>query len=242
MIPYMPQKVGERRAWVLWWYSNVTAVKEKKMVKCCEIVGLVVSYRHASAELFVLFVLFCFNHTVFTLLRVWQPLSPLRLRAGRLHGGAPLLLPFVPFWQKKESIQKWQIYNTKGKGWNQGGPTGPYSSARCPPDLAPLLVLGGNFPTSVAARKSITAWSHFSMESSSETFTCRHLPALHPVAFRTSFQSVICWSFYWLQWRKRFSHVWAVRLPPQHHQHSSLSRCPNRFRYVPTGACLDFSR
>jgi len=53
---------------------------------------------------------FCFNHTVFTLLRVWQPLSPLRLRAGRLDGGAPLLLPVVPFWQKKESIQKWQIY------------------------------------------------------------------------------------------------------------------------------------
>jgi hypothetical protein len=43
--------------------------------------------------------------------------------------------------------------------------------------------LGGNFPTSVAARKSITALSHFSMESSSETCTCRHRPALHPVAF-----------------------------------------------------------
>jgi hypothetical protein len=41
-------------------------------------------------------IVFCFNHTVFTLLRVWQPLTPLRLRAGRLDGGAPLLLLVVP--------------------------------------------------------------------------------------------------------------------------------------------------
>ena len=102
-----------------------------------------------------------------------------------------------------------------------------YSSAR----------LGGNFPISVAIRKSITALSHFSMESSSETCTCWHLPALHPVAFPTSFQSVFCWSFHRLQWRKRCSRVWATVLPPPpHHQHLSLSRCPNRFRYVPTGA------
>src|SRR5258705_7816036 len=64
-----------------------------------------------------------------------------------------------------------------------------------PPALTPPPVLGGNFPTSVATRKPITALSHFSMESSSETCTCRHLPALHPVAFPTSFQSVFCWSF-----------------------------------------------
>jgi hypothetical protein len=43
--------------------------------------------------------LFCFNHTVFTLLRVWQPLNPLRLRAGRLDGGTPVLLPVVPYQQ-----------------------------------------------------------------------------------------------------------------------------------------------
>jgi len=67
--------------------------------------------------------------------------------------------------------------------------------------------LGGNFPISVAIRKSITALSHFSMESSSETCTCRHLPALHPVAFPTSFQSVFCWSLHRLQWRKRCSRV-----------------------------------
>jgi hypothetical protein len=35
------------------------------------------------------FLFFCFNHTVFTLLRVWQTPKPLRLRAGRLDGGAP---------------------------------------------------------------------------------------------------------------------------------------------------------
>jgi hypothetical protein len=82
---------------------------------------------------------------------------------------------------------------------------------------------------SVAARKSITALSHFFMESSSETCTCRHLPALHPVAFPTSFQSVFCWSFHRLQWRKRCSRVWAVLPPPPHHQHLSSPRCPNRF-------------
>jgi len=112
----------------------------------------------------------------------------------------------------------------------KGQAAGSYSSAR----------LGGNFPTSVAARKSITALSHFSMESSSETCAWRHLPALHPVAFPTSFQSVFCWSFHRLQWRKRCSRVWAVILPPPlHHQHLSSSRCPNRFKYVPTGACPD---
>jgi hypothetical protein len=121
-------------------------------------------------------------------------------------------------------------------------PAGPYSSTRCPPPLAPPPVLGGNFSTLVAARKSITALSHFSIESSSETCTCWHLPALHPVAFPISVQSVFCWSFHRLQWRKRCSHVWAVLLPPPHHQHLSSSRCPNRFRYVPTGVCSEFSR
>ena len=52
------------------------------------------------------------------------------------------------------------------------------------------------------------------MESSSETCTCRHRPALHPVAFPTSFQSIFCWSFHRLQWRKRCSRVWATDLPP----------------------------
>src|ERR1700687_1539175 len=78
-------------------------------------------------------------------------------------------------------------------------PAGPHSSTR----------LGGNFPTSVAARKSITAWSHFSMENSSETCTCLHLPAFQPVAFPTAFQSALCWVFHRLQWRKRCSRIWA---------------------------------
>jgi hypothetical protein len=61
--------------------------------------------------------------------------------------------------------------------------------------------------------------------------------------FPTSFQSVFCWSLHRLQWRKRCSRVWATVLPPpQHHQQLSLSQCLNRFRYVPTGACPDFSR
>jgi len=47
--------------------------------------------------------LFCFNHTVFTLTRVWQDLNdPLRLRARRLDGGASPLLPFVP-------TDKWNV-------------------------------------------------------------------------------------------------------------------------------------
>ena len=122
-------------------------------------------------------------------------------------------------------------------------PNSIYSSAvRCPPALAPPLVLGGNFPTSVAARKSITAWSHFSMESSSVTFTCRHLPALHPVAFPTSFQSVFCWSFHRLEWHKRSSHGWAVPLLLPHQQHLSTFCCPICCRYVATAACPGFSR
>jgi len=69
----------------------------------------------------------------------------------------------------------------------------PYSCPRS------SVCLGGNFPTSVAARKSITAWSHFSMENSSQICTCWHLPAVQPVAFPTVFQSVFCRPFHWLR-------------------------------------------
>jgi hypothetical protein len=57
--------------------------------------------------------LFWFNHTVFTLLRVGQLLSPVLLRAGRLDGGSPLLLPVVPFWQKTASKRGRYIVQTK---------------------------------------------------------------------------------------------------------------------------------
>jgi hypothetical protein len=120
-------------------------------------------------------------------------------------------------------------------------PAGSYSfSVHCAPTLSPLLVLRTNFPTSMAARKSITAWSHFSMESSSETVTCQHLPALHPIAFLARFQSVFFCSIHRLQWRRRCSRVWAVLLRPPHHQNWSASRGLNSFRYVPTGPCPDF--
>jgi len=106
---------------------------------------------------------------------------------------------------------------------------------RRPPHLSqPLRLLhtaihlGGNFSTSVAARKFNTAWSHSSLESSSETCTCRHLPAFQPVTFPTAFQSAFCWSLHRLQWRKRCSRVWAA--VPLRHQHLSSSRWPNRFR------------
>jgi len=98
--------------------------------------------------------------------------------------------PSSPSDKRKKASKSGKYISYKGKGMKSRRarrplllrrplPAGSYSSAaRCPPALAPPLVLGGNFPTSVAARKSITTWSHFSMESSSETFTCRHLPAL----------------------------------------------------------------
>jgi hypothetical protein len=57
----------------------------------------------------------------------------------------------------------------------------------------------GNFPTSVAARKSITALSHISMENSSDTYARWHRPAFQPVAFPTSFQSSRYWYFHRLQ-------------------------------------------
>jgi len=126
--------------------------------------------------------------------------------------------------ERKQASDKLVNIEYKGKGMKSRRarrllflrplPAGSYSSARCPPALPPPSILGGNFPTLVAARKSITALSHFSTESSSETCTCRHLPALHPVAFPTSFQSVFCWSLHRLQWRKRCSRVGATVLPP----------------------------
>jgi len=79
-------------------------------------------------------------------------------------------------------------------------PAGSYSSTRCPPALTPPPILRGNFPTSVAGRKSITALSHISRVSSSESCKCWHLPALHPFAFPSSLESVFCWSCHRLQW------------------------------------------
>jgi len=101
----------------------------------------------------------------------------------------------------------------------------PHSSAR----------LGRNFPTSVVDRKSNTALSHFSMESSSEICTRRHLPASPPIAFPTAFQSVLSWSFHRLQWRKRCSRVWTVLPPPPENQHLS-----SVIRSGPAGRRPDF--
>ena len=151
--------------------------------------------------------------------------------------------PSSPSDKRKKASKSGKYIIQRKRDEIKEGPPALTPQARCPPAHAPPLVLGWNFPTAVAAWKSITAWSHFSMESSSETFTCRNLPALHPVAFPTIFQRVLCRSLNQLQWRKRCSHVWATLLPPPpHHQHLWSSRCPNRCRYVPTGACPDFSR
>jgi len=99
--------------------------------------------------------------------------------------------------------------------------------------------VGGNFPTSVAARKSITAWLHISMENSSVIYTCRHLRAHQPVAIHTVFQTVVSCAFCRLQWPKRCSR--ACTAHPLHHQHMSSCRCPNRCRYAQLRACPLFS-
>jgi len=106
-----------------------------------------------------------------------------------------------------------------------GGPWGPQATGLMPAAL-------GRKPHKPSGQIPC----QHSMESSSETCTCRHRPALHPVAFPIIFKRILCWSCHRLQWRKRCSRVWAVVLsPPPHHQHLSSSRCPNRFRYMPTG-------
>jgi len=47
----------------------------------------------------------------------------------------------------------------------------------------------GNFPTSMAARKSITTMSHIPMENSVDSCARRHRPAFQPVAFPIFHQS-----------------------------------------------------
>jgi len=121
-------------------------------------------------------------------------------------------------------------------------PAGSNSSACYLPAVTSTSILGRNFRTSVASSKSITALSHFSMDSSSETCTCWHRPALHPVAVSTTFRRIFCWSCHQLWWRKSCSRVRPTLLPqPLHPQLLSSSPCPNRFRYMPTGACPVFS-
>jgi len=129
---------------------------------------------------------------------------PLCLRASRLDGGAPTYYPLSLLTKERLAT------------------------------LASMPHHGGNFPTSVAARKSITALSHISMENSSNTCAHQHRPAFQPIAFPTFFQSSYCWYFHRLQCQRRCSRVWATVHP--HHQHLSSSQCPNRFRYALAGA------
>jgi len=109
------------------------------------------------------------------------------------------------------------------------------SHPQCP--LQTAVHLGGNFPTSVAARKSFTAWLHSSMDNCSEICMCRHLPAVQPVAFPTPFGSAFCSSPHWLQRQRRCARVKAaVRPLPLHQQHLPSSQCPNRNTYVSIAA------
>jgi len=142
---------------------------------------------------------------------------PPRLRASRLDGGAPTYYPASPLTKERERERERRRKEKKDRNRKERLAT-----------PASMPHFGGNFSMSVAARKSITALSHISMENSSDTCARRHRPAFQPVAFPTSFQSSRCWCFHRLQCRRRCSRFWAT-VPP-HHQHLSSSRCPNRFR------------
>jgi len=132
-----------------------------------------------------------------------------------------------PIWQRKSKRFNQNTRDQRNRDYTQSEHPG---ASAC---------FGGNFPMSVVARKSITAWSHFSNENRLVICTCRHLPPFHSVAIPMAHPSAFCWSFKWLQWRKRCSRVCTV--PPQHHPHLLSSRCLNRFRYVPVSAFPLFS-
>jgi len=156
----------------------------------------------------------------------WYPLC---LRASRLDGGAPPPPPLV-------ATDKWKIWERhKGKKERKNGitplPPVPLLSHKPWARSIPLLHLGGNFPTSVATKKSITAWSQSCMVKSSEICPCRHLPAFQPITFSTPFHRSLWWFLHRLQWRKRCSCVWDT-VPP-HHQHWSSSRWPNHLGRLP---------
>jgi len=190
----------------------------------------------------ILFV--CFNYTVFTLIRVWQDLdNPLRLQTSRLDGKAPPppRYPSSPLtYGSCEMDQKRKDKKRKENVCKSTAASPPHLSYSLWP-LHTAIHLGGNFPTSVAAIKFITAWSPSSMENSSEICTGRHLPAFQPVAFPTSFHCAFCWSLHRLQWWKRWSHVRGRRPASATARLAFVSsRCPNRFMYVPIGTCLLF--
>jgi hypothetical protein len=140
------------------------------------------------------------------------PGMPVRWRSS-------LLLPCVPADKRKREEREKEKKRKKDK--NRNGNERLATPASLPH-------FGANFPTSVAARKSITALSHISMENSSDTCACRHRPAFQAVAFPTSFQRSRCGYFHWQQCRRRCSRVWAT--VPLHHQHLSSSWCTNHFR------------
>jgi len=176
----------------------------------------------------------CFNHTVFTVIRVWLDLdNPLRLWPSRLEGWALPLLPIIlaDIWKLKDGPEKtMKDKKTKENIYTSTASSPPHLSQPLGP-LHTAIHLGGNLPTSVAARKSMTTWSHSSMENSSEICMCRHLPTFQPITFPTTFHSAFCLSLHRLKGQKRCSRVWAAILPPPpHHEHFSSSRCPNHFR------------
>jgi hypothetical protein len=156
---------------------------------------------------------------------------PLRRRASRLDGGAPPPIPFVP--ADKSMItecQKAQRKERRKERRNDITPLAPIPLLSPKPRARSitLLQLSRNIPTAVAAKKSITAWSHSVMETRLETSTCRDLPTPQRVAYNTAFHSSPWWTVHGLQWRKRCSDVWDSVHP--HHPHLSSSRWPNSFR------------
>jgi len=93
--------------------------------------------------------------------------------------------------------------------------------------------------TTLADRKYIAAWLHWSLEKFSDNCKCRHQLAFHPVAFHSAFPRAYCWSLHRLQWWKRCFCISRIRL--LYLQHVMSSPGCNCYKYIPVGACLIFS-
>jgi len=168
----------------IWKTPKCKEIQTQKMLNECQL---------------LLFV-FCFIHTVFTLIWVWQSLRhPLRLWMSWQDGRAPTRYPSSPATKENQSnAHDWKAQRDQQK--RERMPLVqtifilPHNS--CP---GSFYCFGGNFTMSVAARKSIPTWFHLSMKNSLEICICQHRLAFHLVAIPIAFQSTFCQFFHWLQ-------------------------------------------
>jgi hypothetical protein len=125
---------------------------------------------------------FVFNHTVFTLSRVWQ------CHFTRTTSDDPLAGEIA----MSKELKDWRLIESKKEPKRRrlgDSERALWKKWRIGKKRKPYLGVIGNYPMTVAARKYITVWLHFFKDNGSNICTCWHLPITHLTAFRSFYYS-----------------------------------------------------